>query len=109
MKNALEDGYVIPGAGAFEVAVHLALKKAVSEVKGKARLGLQAYADGMLVIPKTLAQNSGNVAWKDFDIWRTSCGTRSELLFVNRIRSSGGGGVAPVGSRILTTWCLCWI
>ena len=31
----------------------------MDEVKGKARLGLQAYADGMLVIPKTLAQNAG--------------------------------------------------
>ena len=60
VKNALEDGCVVPGAGAFEVAVHVAIKKALNEVKGKARLGLQAYADGLLVIPKTLAQNGGH-------------------------------------------------
>jgi len=28
-------------------------------VKGRARLGVQAYADALLVIPKVLAQNSG--------------------------------------------------
>ncbi len=59
MKNALEDGHVVPGCGAFEVAVHLAVRKGLNELKGKERLGLQAYADGMLVIPKTLAQNAG--------------------------------------------------
>ena len=50
----------MPGAGAYEVAVHLALRKGLSTLKGKARLGLQAYADGMLVIPKTLTHNAGH-------------------------------------------------
>merc|ERR1712018_688668 len=59
VKNALEDGCVVPGAGSYEVAVHMALKKAMDHVKGRERLGMQAYADGMLVIPKALAQNSG--------------------------------------------------
>merc|ERR1712111_192972 len=59
VKNALEDGCVVPGAGAYEVAFHMALKKAMDHVKGRERLGMQAYADGMLVIPKVLAQNSG--------------------------------------------------
>lgn len=59
VKNALEDGCVVPGAGAYEVAAHAALKKFMEEVKGRARLGIQAYADAMLVIPKVLAQNAG--------------------------------------------------
>merc|ERR1712223_850607 len=59
VKNALEDGCVVPGAGSYEVAVHMALKKAMDLVKGRERLGMQAYADGLLVIPKVLAQNSG--------------------------------------------------
>ena len=37
----------------------MALKKAMDALKGRARLGMQAYADGMLVIPKVLAQNAG--------------------------------------------------
>ena len=41
VKNALEDGCVVPGAGAYEVAAHTALKKFMEEVKGRARLGIQ--------------------------------------------------------------------
>ena len=47
------------GAGAFEVAAHRALIKYKEQVKGRARLGVQAFADAMLVIPKVLAQNAG--------------------------------------------------
>ncbi|CAB4068960.1 CCT6 [Lepeophtheirus salmonis] len=59
VKNAIEDGCVVPGAGAFEVAVHMSLKDTINKLKGRARLGVQAYADGMLVIPKTLTLNGG--------------------------------------------------
>merc|ERR1719300_197416 len=59
VKNAMEDGCVIPGAGAYEIATHIALKKYLETVKGRARLGIQAYADGLLIIPKVLAQNAG--------------------------------------------------
>merc|ERR1712115_641522 len=59
VKNAVEDGCVIPGAGAYEVACHIVLKRYLETVKGKARLGIQAYADGMMIIPKTLATNAG--------------------------------------------------
>merc|ERR1712158_248393 len=37
VKNALEDGCVVPGAGAYEVACHAVLKKFLETVKGKAR------------------------------------------------------------------------
>lgn len=57
--NALEDDFVVPGAGAFEVAVHKALVAYKEQVKGRARLGVQAFADALLVIPKVLAQNAG--------------------------------------------------
>lgn len=55
----LSPGSVVPGAGAFEIAAHAALVEAKKTVKGKARLGVQAFADALLVIPKTLARNSG--------------------------------------------------
>ena len=51
--------FVVPGAGAFEVAAHRALVTYKEQVKGRARLGVQAFADAMLVIPKILAQNAG--------------------------------------------------
>uniref|UniRef100_A0AAR2KJ95 T-complex protein 1 subunit zeta n=1 Tax=Pygocentrus nattereri TaxID=42514 RepID=A0AAR2KJ95_PYGNA len=59
VKNAIEDGSVIAGAGAFEVAVADALVKHKPKVKGRAQLGVQAFADALLIIPKVLAQNSG--------------------------------------------------
>jgi len=57
--NAVEDEYVIPGAGAFEVAANKALLAYKEQVKGRARLGIEAYAEALLVIPKVLAQNAG--------------------------------------------------
>ncbi|MBZ3876606.1 T-complex protein 1 subunit zeta [Sciurus carolinensis] len=59
IKNAIEDGCVVPGAGAVEVAIAEALVKYKHSVKGRARLGVQAFSDALLIIPKVLAQNSG--------------------------------------------------
>ncbi|CAH0548886.1 unnamed protein product [Brassicogethes aeneus] len=59
INNAIEDKAVIPGAGAFEVAANKELLAFKDTVKGKARLGVAAYAEALLVIPKVLATNSG--------------------------------------------------
>ncbi|KAL4747295.1 hypothetical protein BDW72DRAFT_183040 [Aspergillus terricola var. indicus] len=60
--NTIVDGCVIPGAGAFQVAchAHLTSDSFRKSVKGKARWGVEAFADALLVIPKTLADNSGH-------------------------------------------------
>jgi T-complex protein 1 subunit zeta len=59
VSNALTDGYLVPGAGGFEVMAHAALMKHKAQVKGRAKLGVQAFADALLIIPKTLAENAG--------------------------------------------------
>ncbi|KAI8067307.1 T-complex protein 1 zeta subunit [Thamnidium elegans] len=59
VKNAIEDKCVVPGGGAFEVALSQHLVEYKKEVKGRAKMGIQAFADSMLVIPKVLAQNAG--------------------------------------------------
>ncbi|XP_063396724.1 T-complex protein 1 subunit zeta-like [Mytilus trossulus] len=59
VKNGIEDACVLPGAGAFEIAAYQELMQYKSEVKGRARLGVQAFADALLIIIKVLAQNSG--------------------------------------------------
>lgn len=55
------DKSVVPGGGAFQVAcaAHLTGESTRKSVKGKARMGVQAFADALLVIPKTLAANAG--------------------------------------------------
>lgn len=63
VKNTIEDGCVLPGAGAFEIAAHDHVKKfAESSVSGKTKLGVMAYAEALLVVPKTLAETSGHDA-----------------------------------------------
>lgn len=60
VKNAIEDECLIPGAGAFEVACAAHLSGPVKKsAKGRVKMGVQAFADALLVIPKTLAQNGG--------------------------------------------------
>jgi len=58
IKNTFDDGFVVPGAGAFEIAATTALNQ-ISDVKGKVRLGVKAFSDAMLIVPKVLAQNGG--------------------------------------------------
>ena len=60
VKNAIEDHAIVPGAGAFELAASMHLRDTVAKAtKGRPKLGVQAYAEALLVIPKTLAENSG--------------------------------------------------
>ncbi|PGH18654.1 T-complex protein 1, zeta subunit [Polytolypa hystricis UAMH7299] len=60
--NTIVDGCVVPGAGSFQVALaaHLSSEAFKKTVKGKAKWGVAAFSDAMLIIPKTLASNSGH-------------------------------------------------
>ncbi|WRX16712.1 Chaperonin Cpn60/GroEL/TCP-1 family - like 10 [Theobroma cacao] len=60
VKNTIEDEAVVLGAGAFEVAARQYLINEVKKtVQGRAQLGVEAFADALLVVPKTLAENAG--------------------------------------------------
>lgn len=59
IKNAIEDRSLVPGAGAFQVALHQHLTKFKDTVNGRQKLGIQAFADAQLIVPKCLAQNAG--------------------------------------------------
>ncbi|GAA5937748.1 chaperonin-containing T-complex subunit CCT6 [Sporobolomyces koalae] len=60
VKNALEDGSLVPGAGAFEISAHkFLIEETKRSAKGRTKLGVQAFADSLLVVPKTLAVNAG--------------------------------------------------
>jgi len=58
-KNVYDDGAVVPGAGAFEMMLYVKLMEYKNTVKGKVKLGVEAFANAMLAIPKTLAVNAG--------------------------------------------------
>ncbi|TPX62572.1 hypothetical protein PhCBS80983_g00423 [Powellomyces hirtus] len=59
VSNAIEDQYLVPGAAAFQVALRAHLMKFKDSVKGRPKMGVQAFADAMLIIPKLLSQNGG--------------------------------------------------
>ena len=55
----LEDGKVLPGGGAPETALSLALRDFADSVGGREQLAVEAFADAIDVIPRTLAENAG--------------------------------------------------
>jgi T-complex protein 1 subunit zeta len=60
IKNTVDDKCVVPGAGSFEIACHERLTQfSRTGVTGKVKLGVNAFADALLCVPRTLAQNSG--------------------------------------------------
>ncbi|KAJ2704430.1 T-complex protein 1 subunit zeta [Coemansia sp. IMI 203386] len=61
VKNAVEDKALVPGAGAFQIACrqHLLRPAFLRTVRGKAQMGIKAFAEALLVIPKTIATNGG--------------------------------------------------
>ncbi|KAH8251510.1 hypothetical protein KR038_009430 [Drosophila bunnanda] len=59
INNTIADKALVPGAGAFEVRAYNELVAFKDTIKSKFRLAVQAFADALLVIPKTLAVNSG--------------------------------------------------
>lgn len=83
VKNAIEDGCVVPGAGAVEVAIADALVKHKPNVKGRAQLGVQAFADALLIIPKVLARNSGYDPQETLVKLQTEYSESGQLIGVN--------------------------
>lgn len=59
VKNTIDDNSVVPGAGAFEIAAHCRLDEFAKTVSGKVKLGVKVFSEALLVIPRTLAENSG--------------------------------------------------
>lgn len=62
VNNAIKDGCAVAGAGAFEVALCRHLNEYKKKVTGKNRLGVEAFAEALLEIPRALAQNAGHDA-----------------------------------------------
>merc|ERR1719221_1987308 len=59
VQNTIEDEALVPGAGALEVAAHVHLEQFKRTVPGKPRLGVEIFSKALLIIPKTLIENSG--------------------------------------------------
>ena len=56
---AIDRGGVVPGAGGTEIAIADAIRDAAAGVEGRKQLAVNAFADAVDVIPRTLARNTG--------------------------------------------------
>lgn len=59
VSSSLELGYIVAGGGAFEIELLSKLKRFASTVKGREQLAINAFADALESIPRTLAENAG--------------------------------------------------
>ncbi len=59
VSATLEDGKVVPGGGAPETELSLQLRDFADSVGGREQLAIEAFADAIDVIPRTLAENAG--------------------------------------------------
>jgi chaperonin GroEL (HSP60 family) len=60
VRDAVEDGKIVPGGGAPEVEVASQLREYAGTLKGREQLAVNRFADAMEIIPKTLAENAGH-------------------------------------------------
>ncbi|KZF19354.1 T-complex protein 1 subunit alpha [Xylona heveae TC161] len=58
VKRTLESGSIVPGGGAVETALHIYLEEFAGTVGSREQLAIGAFAQSLLVIPKTLAVNA---------------------------------------------------
>lgn len=59
IRNVLEDKKVVAGGGAPEAYVSRKLHKFAESLVGREQLAVQAFADALEVVPRTLAENAG--------------------------------------------------
>jgi thermosome len=59
VRNAIEDGKIVPGGGAPEAEVAKQLRDYAVKVGGREQLAIEAFADAVESIPLTLAENAG--------------------------------------------------
>jgi thermosome len=62
---ALKTGQVVPGAGASEIAIADRVRTEAAGIEGRKQLAVEAFADAVDVIPRTLAENTG---WDPIDV-----------------------------------------
>jgi thermosome len=59
VSDVIENNKIVAGGGAAEIEVAKELRKYATTVGGREQLAIEAFADAIEVIPKTLAENAG--------------------------------------------------
>ncbi|MCW4018101.1 MAG: thermosome subunit beta [Candidatus Bathyarchaeota archaeon] len=59
VSDVVENSKIVAGGGAIEIEVAKELRKYANKVGGREQLSIEAFADAMEVIPRSLAENAG--------------------------------------------------
>lgn len=59
VSDVIENNKIVPGGGAIEIEIAKELRKYATTVGGREQLAIEAFADAVEVIPRTLAENAG--------------------------------------------------
>jgi chaperonin GroEL (HSP60 family) len=59
VSDVVENSKIVAGGGAVEVEVAKELRKYATKVGGREQLAIEAFADAVEIIPRTLAENAG--------------------------------------------------
>jgi chaperonin GroEL (HSP60 family) len=59
VSDVIENNKIVAGGGAVEIEVAKALRSYATGVGGREQLAIEAFADSIEIIPKTLAENAG--------------------------------------------------
>jgi len=59
VSDVLENNKIVAGGGAVEIEISKELRKYATKVGGREQLAVEAFADAVEVIPRTLAENAG--------------------------------------------------
>jgi chaperonin GroEL (HSP60 family) len=93
VASAIEVGKVVPGGGAPEIEVARQLRDYATKVGGREQLAINAFADSLEVIPRTLAESAG------MDAIDTLVGLRSE-----HDKGKANMGVDVLNAKISDMW-----
>ncbi|MCX6775259.1 MAG: thermosome subunit beta [Candidatus Micrarchaeota archaeon] len=59
VSSAIEEGEYVAGGGSIEMHMAVELRKYATEIGGREQLAIQAFADALEVVPRTLAESAG--------------------------------------------------
>jgi len=60
VRNVVEDGVYVAGGGSVEAEIAKRLETYAETVKGREQLAIEAFAEAIRVVPKTLTENGGH-------------------------------------------------
>jgi chaperonin GroEL (HSP60 family) len=59
VSDVVENNKIVAGGGAVEIEVGKELRKHATKIGGREQLAIEAFADAVEIVPKTLAENAG--------------------------------------------------